>query len=50
MDPDKVRAGKTRLNAELVRRPAKRGIVGEVGSVGLIVTLVVLVLALVLVY
>jgi hypothetical protein len=51
VDSDKVRAGKTRLNAGLVRRPAKkRGRVGEVGSLRLIVTWVVLVLALVLVY
>jgi len=50
VDPDKVRTGKTRLNTGLVNRPAKKGIVGEVGSRGLIVALVVLVLALVLVY
>ncbi len=49
MDLDKIRAGKTRLNAGLVGKVAKRGIVGEVGSRGLIVALVVLVLALLLV-
>ena len=50
MDPDKVRTGKTRLNAGLVLGLQKGGIVNEMGSRGLIVTLVVLVLALVLVY